>query len=538
MMLEARFTDALIDSALGAMPAEYQKSAPRSAAILRARRDEMRSMASAFYHYLSPYVDIHATDETDRATVTLTGRRFVDVEISAGDAPPHFHRRFDANDTREIRLYVHGGDDDAVIRGQGPIDMRVRIIGGNGHNRIVDSRTNPKHDADDVRVYDTGNVTGVQYPPHRIQTANAPDEPNYDRRPLLDYAGVMREVPVDRGAKISPVAHLDAPGDLGLVPGLGISRVRYGFRMFPYSSRLNVLGEYATGVDAFRVTATGDKRWESSPLHLMATARMSELEVLNFYGYGNDTPDGPEAAFAVKQKQWLFHPALAWTLGMHSDVAFGPILQYSTIDSVPGRYISEVQPYGYGNFGEAGLRLGFHSDTRDHSLAPAHHRNVLLDLCATAYPAVWDVRKPYGALDALAATYIPLPVPVHPIVALKAGGRKLIGSEFPFHDAAFLGGRPSERGLPRERYAGDASIFGTAELRIPVAQFSLLLPFDTGVYFYGDAGRVYMDGASPGGWHTTDGAGAWIGILSPATALCVEWDRSINSLEARIGLSF
>src|SRR6185436_4007705 len=97
----------------------------------------------------------------------------------------------------------------------------------------------------------------------------------------------MREVPVDRGTKLQPVFRVEVPGDLGLVAGAGISRVRYGFRSYPYTSRVKALGEYSTGVDGYRVSVNADRRWESSPIHLMALARMSDLEVLNFYGYGN-----------------------------------------------------------------------------------------------------------------------------------------------------------------------------------------------------------------------------------------------------------
>ena len=32
-----------------------------------------------------------------------------------------------------------------------------------------------------------------------------------------------------------------------------------------------------------------------------------------------------------------------------------------------------------------------------------------------------------------------------------------------------------------------------------------------------DAGRVYVDGKSPGGWHTASGGGLWIGLLNPGT---------------------
>ena len=38
----------------------------------------------------------------------------------------------------------------------------------------------------------------------------------------------------------------------------------------------------------------------------------------------------------------------------------------------------------------------------------------------------------------------------------------------------------------------------------------------SGRWFY-DAGRVYLNGQSPGGWHTAAGGGLWIGYLNPGT---------------------
>lgn len=533
--LQSRFTDNVIDQSLHAMPVEYQYTIPQVEPILRARRDELRKVAAEFYDYLGPFADIHASDEADRATVTLIDRHHVDVTIASGDSPPYYARRFVAPDTREVRLYVHDGDDNVVVRGDARPDLRVRIIGGNGDNRIVDVRGEDT-DRKAVLTYDQGVVTDVKYGATRIRTDNADKEPVFDRRPLFDYAGDMVDVPHDGGMKLSPVFHLAAPGDLGLVPGIGLSRTGYGFRTYPYESRLEALGEYSTEVDGYRVSVDGDRRWESSRLHLMALARMSDLEVLNFYGYGNETPGGADDAFKVKQRQWLVNPALAFALGAHTDLTLGPVAQYSTTDDVAGTLLSGAQPYGYGNFGQAGMRVGLLSDSRE--VADKTHRKVLFDLSATAYPAMWDVRSPYTALNALAATYLTMPVPVHPILALRAGGRKLYGDEFPFQDAAYIGGRPSDRGAPRERYAGDASLYGTAELRIPVAKFTVLLPLDTGIYLYGDAGRVYVSGDSPGGWHTTTGVGAWLGVLSSKSALTIESNSGESGVQARVGLSF
>ncbi|MFN2370855.1 MAG: hypothetical protein ABR506_06820, partial [Candidatus Krumholzibacteriia bacterium] len=100
--------------------------------------------------------------------------------------------------------------------------------------------------------------------------------------------------------------------------------------------------------------------------------------------------------------------------------------------------------------------------------------------------------------------------------------------------------RGSVRGLERERFAGDAALRGTAELQFTVMRFALLMPWEIGVYGYGDVGRVYVDGRSPGGWHDTTGVGFWIGVLNPSTALSLEPGdpRGHNGLRVRTGVTF
>src|SRR5438046_9136232 len=129
---------------------------------------------------------------------------------------------------------------------------------------------------------------------------------------------------------------------------------------------------------------------------------------------------------------------------------------------------------------------------------------------------MWDVCTPYEALDGWAAAFFTLPVPKKPVLALRAGGKKLWGP-FPYFDAAFLGGSETFRAEERQHWAGDASAYGTTELRIPVAKFPFILPLDVGAIGFGDAGRVYLNGQSPGGWHTAAGGGFWGGYLYPGT---------------------
>ncbi|HEY8850662.1 MAG TPA: hypothetical protein VIM36_00660, partial [Gemmatimonadaceae bacterium] len=119
-----------------------------------------------------------------------------------------------------------------------------------------------------------------------------------------------------------------------------------------------------------------------------------------------------------------------------------------------------------------------------------------------------------------------------------AGGKKLWGPA-PYFDAAFLGGSETFRTEEKQRYAGDASMYGSAELRVPIAKFPFILPLDVGALGFADAGRVYVNGQSPGGWHSAAGGGFWFGYLNPAINFNVLFtNRSTRRVVTNIGFAF
>jgi hypothetical protein len=135
-------------------------------------------------------------------------------------------------------------------------------------------------------------------------------------------------------------------------------------------------------------------------------------------------------------------------------------------------------------------------------------------------------------------SFITIPLPKLPVLALRAGGKKLFG-DFPYFDAAFLGGGSSFRIEHRQRFAGDASAFGSAELRYPIAEFPFILPLNVGAIAFGDAGRVYVDGDSPGGWHTAAGGGFWLGAIKPGLNVSVLFtNRSSHRVLLNLGFTY
>ena len=532
--LMQRITDPVIDNAVHAMPPEYASGSREIASKLKARRNRLRSAADRYYRELWHVAEIHGTDADDEATVVRSGDGLVDVSIRSGSDPPYYSRRFEAGETSEIRVYLHGGNDRATVEGNVRKSIDVRIIGGNGINIFVD-RSTVGGNRNPSRFYDAGTVTDVKYAKDTIdEKKNVDNAFNnlFNRRPWVEAYGTLIPPIKDRGADIRPIASIHSQRGLGIYPVIGLARTVYGFRDVPYSTLMAADFAYAMGSGRTRVRTELDKRFEGSDVHVPVVASMSQFEVVQFHGFGNDIPDLRGRFFDVRQRQWLFNPAIGKSFSPVSDISIGPIVRYTKTDSLTNRFLTQLRPYGYSPFGQAGLRLKVHLDSRYYpdTLRP----RFVLDVDGRGYPAMWDVVSTYESADAVASAFFTLPIPKKPVLAFRAGGKKLWG-EFPYFDAAFLGGSETFRTESRQRYAGDASLYGSSELRVPIAQFPLIVPLDVGLLGFVDAARVYVNGDSPGGWHKVAGAGFWVGYLNPGMSLNVLFT---SSSESRITSSF
>ena len=174
-------------------------------------------------------------------------------------------------------------------------------------------------------------------------------------------------------------------------------------------------------------------------------------------------------------------------------------------------FLAQEQPYGTGDFGQVGARLGLTLDGRDFERAPT--RGALIAVEGNYYPQAWSVEEAFGEVHGIAAVYATAPIPLRPTLALRAGGKQVWG-RYPFHEAAYLGGSTTIRGLRRQRYAGDAAAFGNAELRMALfGGGSLGTRF--GIFGLADIGRVYLKDDVSDKWHTGFGGGVWLSLSNP-----------------------
>ena len=360
-----------------------------------------------------------------------------------------------------------------------------------------------------------------------------------DRRPDIAPPRDKKELPPrDWGQRWIPYTWASYGPDIGLFIGGGRILTVYGFRKYPYSSRHRFLAGIATGPWTYRLDYHGDFRREDSRTYFDLRARASGVEVISFHGFGNEIPaPGDNEFYRVTQDAYGIQPSIALSIGPHSEVQVGPVLKYASTDNHPDRFLATLGDlYGTGNFGEIGGRLTLRHDTRDREQAA--QRGLYLELAGTLYPALWDVDSVFGEVHGEARTYLTAHAPLDPTLALRVGGKKVWG-QYPFFESAFIGGASTVRLGTVNRYAGDASAYGSAELRLSLARFELILPTQLGVFGLADVGRVYLAGESSDTWHSAFGGGLSLSYLQRAytfsVALAAGDERTAVYVQAGFG---
>ena len=527
--IQARLTDSVIEAAVRRLPPEYyRKSGAALTRALQQRRNHLLQASDRYYALLAGVVEVHGTDERDVAEVERLGGGRVSVRLSAdGAAAPYYRRTFDGRETEEIRVYLHGGDDRLVVRGaarsgRGPL---LRVIGGGGDDELTDSSR-----AGGTKFYDDrGNNRFVRGPWTSVSRRH------YDEPPR-DTSTLGR--PRDWGSRWMPLTWVGYSPDVGLFVGGGASGTGYDFRRLPYNSRVRVRAGYATAAQTYRAEFTGEFRGIVPPVIVTLQMRASGIDVLRFYGFGNETPDTSSQNFyKVKQQQYLVAPALAFSLSRAATLSIGPVLKFSHTSLVGGTFINVARPYGVEDLGQVGAAADFQVDTRDQPRAA--RRGIAFGFGGSYYPAALDVTAPFGEGHAEASSYLTAHIPLRPTLALRVAGKKVWGT-YPFYEAAYIGGATTVRGFVEHRFAGDAALYGNAELRLSVAKFYLLVPGQLGVFGLGDVGRVYLSGETSDRWHAAAGGGVWLSFLSPANTLSVAAAHSVEGtrLYVKAGLAF
>lgn len=556
LRVQRAITDSVIGEVIAQMPPEWRANTDadeRISSALRARRDALRTVAMAFYADLAGEVDVHGTNEADRVEVLRHADGRVTVTITDPEGSPtvvqrsdgavvttvgggiagrdaFYSRTFLPSETNEVRVYAGGGDDVATVRGAPSAGIIVRVIGGEGSDALADSAGGSKtffYDAEGSNRLTLAGGTRVNTRPWKPMEIEEGFRLDSDFRP--DWGGSSGLMPA-----------FDYNTSAGVIIGIGQRVRKYGFRRVPYHWEYGASLQVGTGNGRLGVTGYGDYRFENSPGAMRLEAQATQLEATRFFGYGNNTVEVPRELSVVDQRMLTLEPSLVRVVGWRaregteSEIKGGDTAKYSGLRPLVGELsvgprFAWIDPepmagsplltsavVGSDDFGLAGAQAAFELDRTDDDAVPT--AGWRMEAKVAAYPALLGLDDAFGTATAGGAFYVPFGRLGGPHIALRAGGSVAAG-EYPAQFAPAIGGRRSLRGYSWRRFAGDAALNGGAELRVPVGTINVLLRSQLGVFALADAGRVWFDGASDGGWHTGIGGGFWLAALGQSVSV-------------------
>ena len=524
--LTARITDEVIAVAVRRLPPEfYAKRAADLEQTLRSRRDRLAEASDEFYRLLAEYPDVYCTTGDDDVSIARQSDGSVEVQVllhGEDPEPPFFRRRFVRGETREIRIYLLGGDDRVEAKGRLTDVISVRVVGrASEEGQFVDRSA-----AATAALEVPGTVTSLHHFRGKVE---AGPETSVDRSPNPPPPPGRRGIyePVrDWGSDWLLFPQLSFDANRGLVAGARVLFTRYGFELDPFESQNNLSAAWSTTLNQPRLEYRGELRTRS-PVRALLYVSYSGMDMVSFFGIGNESVRDPgllaSGYYAAQQDKLLVHPFLDAGIAGPLRGRIGLLLEHVSNDvKTP---VAASEQYGFGRMTLGSGEVGLGIDTRSGSLTAA--RGFNLQVSARHYPRLFSNESPFSKVRAEASLLLGAHVLTDLLLTLRVAGERNWG-RYPFFEAAFIGGAAAPpaldmtgdtsgnllRGYDLNRFAGDASVVSNADLRIALGRYSAILPFRYGLVGLLDGGRVFVTSQASSRWHLGAGGGLWLTLLA------------------------
>lgn len=340
------WTDDVIESAMDKLPDEIKKIQAESiTSKLKHRRNWILEKGLEYYSFLAQEVDIVGTakrekfevDFQESGNVKVTVKKISNKNILAQS----IHERiYFPEETKELRLYGMGGEDEFVILGR---DMgngiKIRIISGESSNYITDTSQGEKSSVE-YYLYSGQNDHLNIKSGSKVHKSKDIDILDYNRR---EFKYIV----------VSPIPSLEFNVDDGIYLGGGVSWNKHEFRKDPYKISQSIKGNSALLTGAFNFYYSGHavdvfSKWD---LEWQADI-MAPNYIYNFYGFGNETSFSREnfdpRFFWVRINMAHASVFIRKPLGNYFNFKIGPVFDYAKLDENDneGRFINNDELSG------------------------------------------------------------------------------------------------------------------------------------------------------------------------------------------------
>jgi outer membrane protein assembly factor BamA len=276
---------------------------------------------------------------------------------------------------------------------------------------------------------------------------------------------------------------------------------------------MSLLAAYVTNLKALMINFNG--QFYSFIKNTKVTLDIKQIAGhTNFYGFGNETNidvDLEDADYyQVRPNLEDVAAALEFQLSPVTKIWTGISFYHQDINYKENSILNQEQLKIYEDESYLGANFGFQLDTRDYETAPS--KGLFLDIRNHNYRMLISKGKGFNKLAFDARAYLKSNILTTSTFALRGNAEKMWG-DFPITDAAFLGGKRNLRGFVRERFAGNALLYGGLELRSYLFPLKVIIPGRFGFTAFAETGRVFQSGEESDKWHPSYGGGAWMSFL-------------------------
>jgi hypothetical protein len=508
-------TDDVLEAGLKLLPKEnYRLRHNELLAILKKRRDNIPAAMSQYFYFVNRIVDIRTTNKDVLLTITGRPDKTLRVKIDklnkSDDVKGSFMDiTYDPAITKEIRIYVSGGDDHiAVDNNTSPI--KLRFVDSTGHKTY-----DIKNSVNTIPVYGSKDSITFTGKTNRLSNRLSADTNATRFRPTNLYNVWM------------PLATAAINADDGFLLGLGFKYTGYdGFRKLPYATRQQLMISHAFATDAFRLNYSGEWAQVIGKADFVMKANiLAPDNTTNFFGRGNETvlvkSEGYRKYYRARFNTLEFDAALRWQTGKGSFFSAGPSAQYYhySPDDNTGRFISQpalINSYDSASVNKnkthLGLMLNFTSNKRNNNVLP--FKGYYFEVTLTGYKGLNDYSKAFAQIKPEFTYYQPLDAKGNIVLSDRVGGGISFGKPA-FYQSMFLGGQGNLLGYLQNRFAGQNMFFNNLQGRVKIADIaSYILPGQLGITGFYDTGRVWVSGEHSDKWHTGAGGGLYFAPAS------------------------
>ncbi len=518
--MQKHLTDSIIRYAIRLWPDTiYNISGKSITEKLIARKNKLNEFADRYYKVLAKKVNVVGSNQREYFEVIRKNDTITTVNVynyqHAKKGDRFYHRNFNRNETKEIRLYGLKGKDEFDIKGNVKKGILIRVIGGTGNDFISDYST-VKGWTKKTKYYDTKKEDNQIVCERKSELKNLTSYQksiNEFNRKSFKYDILLPQIFI--GYNI----------DDGLFLGGGASFKHFGFRKKPYSYFQKFVANRALKSNSFNIIYAGKFVDFIKDLDLKIDFSINAPNsTTNFYGFGNETKVNTTVGSnfnLIRFNEILLQPSLIKNIGLYNKISLGAIYQFIDIKNSPNRFISTPEGKKFNTKAAKdylGLVFAYNFVNTDNKIIPT--RGFAFKNTGSWNINLNEATNNFGRISSQFTLFVPLPLKM--VYAANVKGVHII-NKFQFYQAATLGAKNRShnngdlRGFRRDRFSGRTSLSFNQELRIKLFKFhTYLFPIQFGILGFYDTGRVWSDNENSTTWHHDLGGGIWISPLNKA----------------------